>query len=128
MTSVANQISYDINCNLSYDNINDMIYNINDRSSKDDYTVQDVLIELKKTIKKLNWKVEKSNNFKESNLLKLDCNKALNLLNWTSTLNFKKTISYTSLWYLEYLNRSENLKAFSKKQILEFDELRKNKN
>lgn len=39
MTSVANQISYDINCNLSYDNINDMIYNINDRSSKDDYTV-----------------------------------------------------------------------------------------
>lgn len=39
MTSVANQISYDINCNLLYDNINDMIYNINDRSSKDDYTV-----------------------------------------------------------------------------------------
>ena len=97
-------------------------------SSKDDYTVQDVLIELKKTIKKLNWKVEKSNNFKESNLLKLDCNKALRLLNWTSTLNFKKTISYTSLWYLEYLNRSENLKALSKKQILEFEELRKNKN
>tara|TARA_B100002019_G_C21198314_1_gene562591 strand:- start:188 stop:601 length:414 start_codon:yes stop_codon:yes gene_type:complete len=38
MTSVA-RVSYDVSSNLLYDNINEMIYNINDRSSKDDYTI-----------------------------------------------------------------------------------------
>lgn len=96
-------------------------------SFKEDYTVQDVLIELNKTLVKLNWKIEETNRFKESTLLKLDCNKARNSLNWTSTLNFKKTISFTSIWYLEYLNKNKNLKVISKNQILEFDGLRKNK-
>nr|MBT6354375.1 CDP-glucose 4,6-dehydratase [Pelagibacteraceae bacterium] len=92
-----------------------------------DYTVQDVLVELKKTITKLNWVVEKTKTFKESTLLKLDCNKAHNLLNWSSTLNFQKTISFTSLWYLEYLNKNKNLKALSENQILEFNRFVKNK-
>lgn len=39
MTSVASKVSYDISSNLLYDSMNDMIYNINDRSSDDDYTI-----------------------------------------------------------------------------------------
>ncbi len=93
----------------------------------EDYTVQDVLIELKKTLTNLDWRVEETMKFKESTLLKLDCNKAYNILDWTSTLDFKQTISFTSLWYLEYLNKSKNLKTLSENQILEFDGFRKNK-
>ena len=86
----------------------------------------DVLVQLKKTLTKLNWVVEKTTTFKESTLLKLDCNKAHNVLNWTSSLSFQKTISFTSLWYLEYLNKNKNLKALSENQILEFNGLKKN--
>ena len=90
-----------------------------------DYTVQDVLIELKKTLLKLNWRLEKEERFKESTLLKLDCKKALDVLNWTSTMDFEKTISFTSQWYLEYLNNNNKMKTLSENQILEFCELMK---
>ena len=95
-------------------------------SFKSDYTVQDVLIELKKTLFKLNWSLEKTERFKESTLLKLDCKKALDTLNWKSTMDFKKTISFTSQWYLEYLNNNK-IKTLSENQILEFSELIKRK-
>ena len=36
---------------------------------------------------------------KESKLLKLNCDKALHLLNWSPTLNFKETIDFTIDWY-----------------------------
>ena len=87
-----------------------------------------MLIELNKTLVKLNWKIEETNRFKESTLLKLDCNKARNSLNWTSTLNFKKYWHklYVNLVF-EYLKKNKNLKVISKNQILEFDGLRKNK-
>jgi len=82
---------------------------------------------LKKTLLKLNWRLEKEERFKESTLLKLDCKKALDVLNWTSTMDFEKTISFTSQWYLEYLNNNNKMKTLSENQILEFCELIKRK-
>jgi CDP-glucose 4,6-dehydratase len=93
-----------------------------------DYTVQDVLIELKKKLLKLDWKIEQTEKFKESTLLKLDCKKAHELLGWESTMDFNQTISYTSDWYLEYLNKNNNIKDLSINQILKFCELAKIKN
>ena len=122
---LSGYISLAIDLKKSNDN-NGQAFNFGP-SFKDDYTVQDVLVELKKTLTKLNWVDEKTNEFKESTLLKLNCNKALNVLDWTSTLNFKKTINFTSLWYLEYLNKNKKIKSLSENQILEFDGLRKNK-
>ena len=95
-------------------------------SFKSDYTVQDVLIELKKALFKLNWSVEKTERFKESTLLKLDCKKALDTLNWKSSMDFKKSINFTSQWYLEYLNNNK-IKTLSENQILEFSDLIKGK-
>lgn len=92
-----------------------------------DYTVQDVLFELKKKLIKLDWSIEEKERFKESTLLKLDCKKALDLLNWKSTMDFNQTISYTSDWYLEYLNDNNNIKDLSINQISAFCELAKNK-
>ena len=96
-------------------------------SFNSDYTVNDVLIELKKKLLELDWSTEQAEKFKESTLLKLDCKKALNQLNWISTMDFNQTISFTSDWYLEYLNDNNNIRDLSVKQILEFCELAKNK-
>lgn len=92
-----------------------------------DYTVEDVLIELKKKLLKLAWSIDQTEKFKESTLLKLDCKKALHNLNWKSTMDFNQTISFTSDWYLEYLNDNNNIKDLSVNQILEFCKLAKTK-
>ncbi len=96
-------------------------------SFNSDFTVNDVLIELRKKLLKLNWDVEQTEGFKESNLLKLDCKKALELLNWRSTMNFEQTIRFTSDWYLEYFNNNTNIKDVSINQIFQYFELAKSK-
>ena len=96
-------------------------------SFNSDYTVQDVLFELKKKLLKLDWNIEQTERFKESTLLKLDCKKALELLGWKSTMDFNQTINFTSDWYLEYLNNNNNIKDLSVNQILEFCKLAKTK-
>lgn len=42
----------------------------------------------------------------EAGLLKLNCDKALHLLNWSPTLNFEETIRMTTKWYKEYYQSS----------------------
>ena len=42
-------------------------------------------------------------------------------------MDFNQTISYTSDWYLEYLNDNNNIKDLSINQILAFCELANNK-
>lgn len=39
---------------------------------------------------------------RESTLLKLCCDKALNLLGWQPTLSFMETIDLTAAWYMRY--------------------------
>ena len=58
-----------------------------------------------------------STSFKESTLLKLDCSKALERLDWKSTLSFKETIEFTSSWYLNFINDKSKIHVFSEKQI-----------
>ena len=45
---------------------------------------------------------EKQNLYHEAGLLKLNCDKALHLLNWKSTLNFNQTAKWTAEWYKNY--------------------------
>ena len=49
----------------------------------------------------------KKGNFKETNLLKLNSNKALNNLNWKNTWNMKVSIIKTAQWYLSYLKKED---------------------
>ena len=93
----------------------------------EDYKVSQVLDELKKTFKNLNWKVVTSTSFKESTLLKLDCSKALEKLDWKSTLSFKETIDFTSSWYLNFLQNQDKIHLFSESQIYEYIEIAKTK-
>lgn len=57
---------------------------------------------------------------KESNLLKLSCDKANILLEWFPTLNFTETIKFTSEWYINYFNKNTDVFAFTNQQIDQF--------
>lgn len=89
-------------------------------SFDEDYTVEQVLKELKKYFKTLNWQSDSQNQIKEAKLLKLDCKKAENILKWRSCLDFEETLSYTSNWYLEFFKDRNQILKFSKKQINDF--------
>ena len=53
------------------------------------------------------WKEgqNKTKKIKESQLLKLNCDKALQLLHWSPTLEFQETIYLTIDWYYDFYNQ-----------------------
>ncbi len=95
--------------------------------SDKDYTVKQVLNELKKNQLNLKWEFIKESGFKESKLLKLNCNKAYEMIDWKSTMDFYQTIKFTSEWYLKYLNNDKKLKEFSLLQINKYINFAKSK-
>ena len=61
--------------------------------------------------------------FKESSLLKLNCDKSLFYLNWTPTLNYNQTIDLVGDWYSHFYGQKNNLYELSQKQIIFFENL-----
>ena len=61
--------------------------------------------------------------FKESNLLKLNCDKALFHLGWESTLDFKSTHKFVSQWYYEFYLGKANMFEFTIAQINDFSDI-----
>ena len=83
-------------------NINGEAFNFGPSYNKN-YSTQEVLSYLSKnwpTKTKINYL--KKTNFKESNLLKLNCFKAKKKLGWSSILTFKKSLLMTVKWYSEF--------------------------
>ena len=89
------------------------------------YTVLDVVTEMSKHWNNIKYEISETveENFKESNLLKLNCDKALYLLNWSSSLNFYETIRFTSTWYKQFYEDPVNIFQTTKTQINEYSEL-----
>lgn len=54
---------------------------------------------------------------KEANLLKLNCDKALNRLEWTPVLAFDDTMALTADWYKKFYSRDANMYEVSRQQI-----------
>ncbi len=69
---------------------------------QENYTVKDVLVELKKHWKAAKWSTENDNNFYESTLLSLNCTKAKKMLNWEAKLQFRENIRLTAEWYKKF--------------------------
>ena len=82
---------------------------------------------MKKYWKKVSWKVlnKKKQNFYESNLLKLNCNKAKIYLKWKSILSFKETINMVANWYKSYYSHPKKIYDMSFNQIKEYEEFLK---
>lgn len=59
--------------------------------------------------------------FHEAGLLKLNCEKAALLLNWSSTLTYKQTIEYVVSWYKNFYLKNSDMLAFTNSQIKDFE-------
>jgi CDP-glucose 4,6-dehydratase len=53
--------------------------------------------------------VQANKESRESQLLKLCCDKALNFLNWHAVLSFEETIRLTAQWYRTYYDHGQGL-------------------
>ena len=82
------------------------------------HTVSDLVTEMSKYWEKVSWKKlpNKINAKNESNLLKLNCDKAKMLLNWEAIWDFETTVKHTSSWYKNYYQNKNSL-DLSKEQI-----------
>ena len=90
------------------------------------YSVVALLKEAKKIWPSISWSITNNKKkFKESNLLKLNCNKAKKIMNWQSILSFNENIKMTVDWYRAYYTNkdSRKIKIFSKNQIIQFTNL-----
>ena len=72
---------------------------------------------------------KKDEEFHEAGLLKLICDKALALLNWTSTLKFNETVGMTVNWYKNYYQKKgqKDIYEYSLDQINQYVALARKK-
>ena len=82
---------------------------------------------MKKYWKKVSWKLTNKNttkrNFYESNLLKLNCNKARINLKWKCILSLDETINMVTSWYKTYYSKTNKIYETSFNQIREYEKL-----
>ena len=78
--------------------------------SNHNYKVLDVVRELSKSWENPRWEVIQENeNFHESKLLKLNCDKALSLIQWEPIIDFETTMRMTSDWYYSFYKKNINV-------------------
>ena len=99
-------------------NLHGEVFNFGPNNSSN-YSVLYLVNTMKKYWDKVSWKIDKNVNkiFFESNLLKLNCNKAKKKLKWKSVLKFDETIRMLSYWYKKYYSHNKSMYNISTKQI-----------
>lgn len=99
-------------------------FNFGPNSSKN-YKVIFLVKLMRKYWKKISWKVAYKNkkNFQESNLLKLNCNKAKINLKWKNILSFNEMISMVADWYKSYYSNPKKIYKTSFNQIKKYEKL-----
>jgi len=94
-------------------------------SNEKNYNVLFLVKLMKKKWKKISWNLAKKNKkvFYESNLLKLNCNKAKKILKWKSILTFEEAINMATVWYKNYYFKPNKIYETSFKQIKKYERL-----
>jgi len=71
----------------------------------------------------VSWKIvpKSKKKFKESKLLRLNCNKAKKILKWECILRFDETVEMVANWYSNFYKNSKNIKNFTDKQIKQYE-------
>ena len=93
-------------------------------------TVQELITKIYSFTKKYNFgenffKITHDSQFQESKLLRLNCEKALNYLNWKPNLNFDEVCMFISDWYETCTDKSDLANSFSLNQIDKFENIAK---
>ena len=93
-------------------------------SNKKNYSVLNVVKNMKKDWKSVSWKVGKRNKtFYESNLLKLNSIKAKKKLNWKCILTFRETINLVITWYKAFYGKKLDMENVSIDQIRFYEKI-----
>jgi CDP-glucose 4,6-dehydratase len=71
------------------------------------------------------FKINDNSSFHESELLKLNCEKALSDLEWQASLSFKDTIKFTSEWYFNFYKTDRNIFDMTIEQIQDYENIAK---
>lgn len=71
------------------------------------------------------WYVPHTSNIdkKEAILLKLNCDKASQYLNWHAVLSFEETVKMTANWYKAFYSNQKDMYGFTVSQIKEYTQL-----
>ena len=98
--------------------------------SHQNFSVRELVESMSKHWEKVKWN-DISNNQKieayESNLLKLNCDKALHHLKWRPVLDFKSTVEMTANWYKSFYEEDKNNNQITSKQIIDYTQKAKEK-
>ena len=91
------------------------------------YSVIFLIKLMKKYWKEISWKMpnKRKKSFYESNLLKLNSNKAKIKLKWKCILTFDETINMVANWYKSYYSKPKKIQKVSLNQISEYVKLLK---
>ena len=104
------------------DRLNGESFNFGPDSNKE-HSVGELVNEVAKQWANAEWTnaTEESGKLYEANLLNLDCNKALEKLNWKPLLDFEETSAWTGKWYNVYYNESkESAMKVTQEQVEEY--------
>ena len=94
--------------------------------AKVNQSVGDLITEMAQHWPGAEWKFEQEMNSDkpESTLLKLNCDKSLQLLQWNSVLGFSETIQMTGKWYQDFYSQNpSSILETTSRQIEEYTEL-----
>ncbi len=97
-------------------------------NNKLNHNVEDLVKKIKIFWKNIKWIVKPDKLKLESNLLKINSNKAKKKLNWQCILTFSETAEYVSKWYINYFNKHTNMFDYSLEQISSYEKKIRSKN
>jgi CDP-glucose 4,6-dehydratase len=89
------------------------------------HTVREVVTALQRHFDTLDLTIDESQaHFPEAGLLKLACDKALSLLQWTCVLDFDETMEMTADWYRQfYTSGPDGIDECSRRQLTDYTQL-----
>jgi len=90
-----------------------------------EYSVLQLVTTMSKYWRNVSWKKnnKKQKKFFESELLRLNCEKAKKLLKWQSILKFEELMGMVADWYKNYYIDKKNPSEFTSKQIKKYQKL-----
>lgn len=89
-----------------------------------EYSVLELVSEFSKHWDKVKWGQSSSVDYqiKESRLLKLNCDKAAQLIDWRAKLNFAQTVKLTAEWYKQFFENPISVKETTNSQITNYSD------